>query len=249
MGCLPQHPAASAEWATRWLQIRRRRTGGAAASAAAASRSLSFLLLRRPLTPPCGSGWGGAARLDANWLEGAADGLIALTGGERGAVGSLLLEHAELAVKRLLRLKQIFADRLYAELQRQAGFDARIEAMTVDLAYHHALPLVATNEAFFAAADDYEAHDALLAIADGALLADDNRRRLGPDYCLQSQAHMSRLFADLPEALSNSVEIAKRCSFFPGKRDPILPKFVTGAEENTRCSMLARRWVLVAGRC
>ena len=75
---MPQHPAASAEWATRWLQNRRRRTGGVAARAAAASRNLSFLLLRRPLTPPCGSGWGGAARL-AGWAlcMGAASGVAA----------------------------------------------------------------------------------------------------------------------------------------------------------------------------
>ena len=174
---------------------------------------------------------GGAARLSAEWLTGSADGIIALTGAERGAVGSLLHEHLELAEKRLVKLKSLFGDRLYVELQRQLGYDARIEAMTVELAYRHELPLVATNEAFFASADDYEAHDALLAIADGALMADDNRRRLGPDFCLRSQTDMAALFADLPEALENTVEIARRCCFYPGKRDPILPKFVAGKGE------------------
>ena len=160
---------------------------------------------------------GGAARLGISWFEGAVDGVIALTGGARGAIGSLLLEHPELAETRLLRLKLLFGDRLYAELQRQQGFDPRIEALTIDLAYRHGVPLVAANEAFFGSAADYEAHDALLAIADGALMADDNRRRLGPDYCLQSQAHMTALFADLPEALANSVEIARRCHFLSGQ--------------------------------
>ena len=94
-----------------------------------------------------------------------------------------------------------------------------------DLAYRLDLPLVATNEAFFPARDDYEAHDALISIAEGAVIAADDRRRLSPDNYLKSQAEMAALFADIPEALDNTVEIARRCSYYPKTRNPILPRF------------------------
>ena len=92
----------------------------------------------------------------------------------------------------------------------------------------HELPLVATNEAFFPARDDYEAHDALIAIAEGSVVAADDRRRLSPDNFLKSQAEMAALFADLPEAIDNTVEIARRCSYYPKNRNPILPRFTGG---------------------
>src|SRR5690606_4441726 len=114
------------------------------------------------------------------------------------------------------------------ELERLQGYDRTLEAATVALAYEHCLPLVATNEAFFQKAEDFEAHDALIAIAEGTVIADDNRRRLTPDNHLRSQAEMAALFADLPEALDNTVEIAMRCSYFPQTHEPILPRF-TGA--------------------
>ncbi len=103
-----------------------------------------------------------------------------------------------------------------------------VEAKTIDLAYRHELPLVATNEAFFPAREDYEAHDALIAIAEGSVIAADDRRRLAPDNFLKSQEEMSALFADLPEAIDNTVEIARRCSYYPRKRNPILPRFTGG---------------------
>ena len=76
--------------------------------------------------------------------------------------------------------------------------------------------------------DDYDAHDALIAIAEGSVVAADNRRRLTPDNYLQSQAEMAALFADLPEAIDNTVEIARRCSYCPKTRKPILPRFTGG---------------------
>ena len=109
----------------------------------------------------------------------------------------------------------MFGDRLYVELERLAGYDRGIEAATIDLAYRHRLPLVATNEAFFPSRADYEAHDALIAIAEGSVVAEDNRRRLTPDNFLKSQKEMAELFADLPEAIDNTVEIARRCSYYP----------------------------------
>jgi DNA polymerase III subunit alpha len=165
--------------------------------------------------------------LPVTWLTAATDGIICLTGGAFGPVGTVVQEDPHQARTRLAALSALFGDRLYVEISRHGGYDRNIEALTVDLAYELGLPLVATNEAFFAGRDDYEAHDALLAIADGALLSEDVRRRLNSDYGLKSQAEMRELFADIPEALDNTVEIARRCAFYPEKRDPILPKFVS----------------------
>ncbi|HEV7254582.1 MAG TPA: DNA polymerase III subunit alpha [Mesorhizobium sp.] len=162
-------------------------------------------------------------------FEGMTEGLICLSGGPRGPVGAALAQgHPEQAEQRVLELKRLFGDRFYLELERIGGYDRRVEAATIQLAYTHGVPLVATNEAFFLSRDDFEAHDALLAIADGAVLAEDNRRRLSPDNHLRSQAEMAQLFADLPEAIDNTVEIARRCAFFPKTRAPILPRFTTG---------------------
>ncbi|MER9892970.1 DNA polymerase III subunit alpha [Mesorhizobium sp. M0119] len=172
-------------------------------------------------TPP-----GEAVHLTSEMLQGHSDGLICLTGGPRGPIGTALKEdRRELAETRLLALKGLFGDRLYVELERVSGYDRAIEQSSVDLAYRHDLPLVATNEAFFFSREDYEAHDALIAIAEGSVVAADNRRRLSPDHFLRSQADMARLFADLPEAIDNTVEIALRCSYYPKTRNPILPRF------------------------
>ncbi|MEP1929769.1 MAG: DNA polymerase III subunit alpha, partial [Roseibium sp.] len=97
------------------------------------------------------------------------------------------------------------------------------------------LPLVATNDVYFANTEMYEAHDALICIADGAYVdQQDDRRRLTPQHYFKSQQEMVTLFADLPEAIENTVEIAKRCAFQAFRRDPILPKFATDEVEELR---------------
>ncbi|WP_315928121.1 DNA polymerase III subunit alpha [Mesorhizobium sp. SP-1A] len=173
---------------------------------------------------------GEPAHVSVDMAASLADGLICMTGGPRGPIGTALKEdRRDLAEARLLKLKELFGDRLYVEVERVSGYDRAVEQATVELAYRHELPLVATNEAFFRSREDYEAHDALIAIAEGSVVAADNRRRLSPDNYLKSQAEMSALFADLPEALDNTVEIALRCSYYPQNRKPILPRFA-GAE-------------------
>ncbi|HHZ09689.1 MAG TPA: DNA polymerase III subunit alpha [Rhizobiales bacterium] len=172
-------------------------------------------------TPP-----GEAAHVRLDWLDGSAAGMICLTGGPRGPIGAAIASgHAALAETRLLCLASLFGDRLYVELERLSGYDRRIEAETIELAYRHDLPLVATNEAFFPSREDFEAHDALIAIAEGTVIAEDNRRRLTPDNHLRTQDEMAALFADLPEAIEHTVEIARRCSYYPKNRNPILPRF------------------------
>ena len=173
---------------------------------------------------------GEAAHARRGWLAEHAAGVICLTGGPRGPIGAALAANAPaLAEARLLYLRDCFDDRLYVELERLANYDRAVEAATVELAYRHELPLVATNEAFFQSAEDFEAHDALMAIAEGSVIAVDDRRRLTPDNHLKSQREMAMLFADLPEAIDNTVEIARRCSYYPLNRAPILPRFTTGA--------------------
>ncbi len=191
---------------------------------------------------------GEAIHLPVAALDGASGGLICLTGGERGPVGAALAgDHPAVAEARLSRLSALFGDRLYVELSRPQGYSRRIEAAMVGLAYRCELPLVATNEAFFPAREDFEAHDALIAIAEGAVIASDDRRRLTPDHHLKSQAEMSALFADLPEALDNTLEIARRVSFFPRNRAPILPRFAARdaagqeAAEEAEAAELARQ--------
>ncbi|MEZ2130286.1 MULTISPECIES: DNA polymerase III subunit alpha [unclassified Sinorhizobium] len=171
-----------------------------------------------------------AVHIRASWLDDlGTDGLIALTGSLTGPIDMALRDgHGAQAQARLLRLKQLFGDRLYVELQRHGTYDRRHEHRMITLAYEHDLPLVATNEAFFPTRDDYDAHDALMAVAHNAIVSDDNRFRLTPDHYLRSRADMAKLFADLPEALESTVEIARRCSFVLKTRKPILPRF-TGA--------------------
>ena len=165
-------------------------------------------------------------RIHDAWLDGHAAGIICLTGGPAGPVGAALSDgHDAVARRRLERLASLFGNRLYVELQRHGVYDRALEARTVALAYDLALPLVATNEAFFPGREDFEAHDALVAVAEGALLSSDDRRRLTPDHWLKPESDMVALFADLPEAVENTVEIARRCAFYPRTIKPILPRF------------------------
>ena len=105
--------------------------------------------------------------------------------------------------------------------------------MLIDLAYGKGVPLVATNEPYFATAQDYEAHDALICIAEGRLLAESDRRQLTPEHRFKTPRRDGRrCSADLPEALASTVEIAQRCAFRPRTHKPILPRFSTGDSGN-----------------
>jgi DNA polymerase-3 subunit alpha len=153
-------------------------------------------------------------------------GLIALTGGVKGPVARALLEgRAAVAEAGLEQLATAFDGRLYVELQRHGlPEEERVEEALIDLAYRRDLPLVATNEAFFAGAEVYDAHDALLCIADGAYVAQDARRKLTSDHRFKSAAEMRALFADLPEACDNTLVVAQRCGFMlEPVRKPTLP--------------------------
>ncbi len=164
--------------------------------------------------------------LDA--LAADAEALIALTGGPDGALDrAFALGRPEQARARLATLERFFDDRLYVEIQRHGLPQEReIEAQLLDLAYRRALPLVATNEPYFAQPADFEAHDALLCIAEGAVTSADDRRRVSPEHYFKTRVQMRALFADLEEAAANTLEIARRVSFRPQTRKPIMPRFI-----------------------
>ncbi len=174
-----------------------------------------------------------APHVEPDDLEAFAEGLIVLTGGPTGPIDKAIAAgRADLARKRLERLAEIFGDRLYVELQRHGVDEERAnEPVLIDFAYDLGLPLVATNEPFFAVREDFEAHDALIAIAEGRVIAEEDRRRLTPEHYFKSRAEMVALFADLPEALASTIEIARRCSYRTVKRKPLLPRFTgSGAD-------------------
>ena len=175
-------------------------------------------------------------------LEAHSDGLICLSGGPNGPVGMHLQGGQRPKAEALLKtLSAIYPDRLYVELQRHPGEGvwAEIERVTerghVELAYALDLPLVATNDVYFPKSDMYAAHDALICIAQGAYVdQSEPRRRLSPQHSFKSPEEMAALFADLPEALENTVEIARRCAFRAEMHDPILPKFADNEVEELR---------------
>ena len=154
-----------------------------------------------------------------------------MSGGPTGPLDrAFLADRPEAARDRLAALAPFFPNRFYVEIQRHGlESEQKVEPSLLDLAYGDGLPLVATNEPFFAEAADYDAHDALMCIADGAFVSQDDRRKLTPEHRFKTRAEMVALFADLPEAVRNSVEIALRCSYRPRTRKPILPSFAERA--------------------
>ena len=170
--------------------------------------------------------------VDEGVLLAHAGGLICLTGGPDGLFDRLLATNRSALAKEIIgNYINSFEDNIYVELQRYADTtNDAVEAGLIDLAYDLNLPLVATNQAYFASEDDYRAHDALICIAEGRYLNEADRRRLTPDHRLKSAEEMCALFADLPEALESTVEIAQRCAFRPTEHAPILPAFAPGDE-------------------
>ena len=158
----------------------------------------------------------GAPRIDRAWLTPeSTEGLIALSGGREGDVGRALQQSKTAEARGLLDFwKRLFPDRYYLEVTRTGrDEDEALVASTVTLAIDAALPIVATNDVRFLSSDDFESHEARVCIHEGALLADPARpRHYTREQYLRSPEEMIERFADLLEAIENSVEIAKRCS-------------------------------------
>jgi DNA polymerase-3 subunit alpha len=158
------------------------------------------------------------------------EGLILLSGGVDGPVDPLMAAGKVAEGQAVLaEMARVFGDRFYIELQRHGlPAQAAAEGELVAYAYEHDVPLVATNDVYFAKQSMHEAHEALLCIADGAFISQDERRRVTSEHWFKPASDMRALFADLPEACDNTLDIARRCAFMVKKRDPILPRFNTG---------------------
>ena len=161
-------------------------------------------------------------------LSKRAGGLIILTGGaNKGYIASPCADgQIDLAKARLGRLHDVFSDRLYIEIQRHGlSREMAAEPHLLEMAYDRNIPIVATNDCYFAKPEMAAAHEVLLCISQSVTLAEDDRRRETEHHYLKSAAEMSLVFEDLPEAIENTITIAKRCAFKVPSKAPILPAF------------------------
>lgn len=169
--------------------------------------------------------------IDRQWLTSLNEGLILLSGGVNGDIGKLLLRGNETLVNECLAFYQhYFPDRYYLELVRTGRPDEETYLhAAVQLATTKGIPVVATNDVRFISEDDFDAHEIRVAIHDGFTLDDPKRpRHYSAQQYLRSEEEMCALFADIPEALQNSVEIAKRCNVTIRLGEYFLPQFPTG---------------------
>ncbi|PSW72497.1 DNA polymerase III subunit alpha [Photobacterium sp. GB-50] len=169
--------------------------------------------------------------IDKEWLVNHREGLIILSGGKNGDVGKALLKGNQNMVDSLVAFYQThFPDSYYLELVRTGRADEEAYLhFAIELAEKADLPVVATNDVRLLTADQFDAHEIRVAIHDGYTLVDPNRPKLySAQQYLRSEEEMCELFADIPEALQNSVEIAKRCNVTVRLGEYFLPNFPTG---------------------
>ncbi|RWU11667.1 DNA polymerase III subunit alpha [Pseudidiomarina gelatinasegens] len=169
--------------------------------------------------------------INKEWLVDHQRGLLLLSGGREGDIGRKLLQNRADEARELLAFyQQHFADRFYLELLRtgRPGEDEYLHA-AVALAAESDVPVVATNEVMFLRAEDFNAHEVRVAVSDGYTLDDKRRpKKYSPEQYLKSADEMLELFSDIPEALANTVEIAKRCNVTVTLDKHVLPEFPTG---------------------
>ncbi|MEM1104779.1 MAG: DNA polymerase III subunit alpha [Pseudomonadota bacterium] len=172
----------------------------------------------------------GVPRLNPSHLMEDTEGLILLTGGVGGEVSQWLLKGKRKAAQETLEgLAAAYPGRIYVELTRHGeAAEAEVEPGLISLAYEVGLPLVATHDARFMAPSDAHAHDAMMCISHGRYLGEDDRPKVAPGQWLKTANEMCALFADLPEALDSTVEIARRCAVKSERHAPILPRFAKG---------------------
>ena len=170
----------------------------------------------------------GKPQINRTWLDAHSAGLIALSGGIEGDIGQALLAgHSEQAQALLLQWQQLFPDRFYLELHRTGQVDEEDYIQgALELAVNLQVPVVATNKVRFLKADEFEAHEVRACINQGRTLDDASRPKIYTNQqYLRTPAQMAELFSDIPEALKNTVEIAKRCNFKMTLGKTFLPNF------------------------
>ncbi|NRA42636.1 MAG: PHP domain-containing protein, partial [Pseudomonadales bacterium] len=175
-----------------------------------------------------GQTFGGDARIQWQWLEAHSEGVLALSGAKRGEIGQALLKSNQSEAEALLlKYQQLFQDRFYLELQRtQRSQDEQYLQAAVALAAQHHVPVVATNDVHFHQQAHFAAHESRVCIGDQVVLDDNSReRKYSEQQYLKSSEEMQQLFADIPTALQNSVEIAKRCNVQLHLGEYFLPEY------------------------
>lgn len=178
-----------------------------------------------------GSEVAGDPVLTLGQLEGRSDGLICLTGGADGALARLLAD-GQAADAMADRLEALFPGRLYIEISRSGEpVEQKSEAGLLKLAEARGLPIVGTAPVKFLTPDMHEAHDVLLCIADSSYVEADDRRKSNPQHWLKPGTDWHQLFADLPEAIANTLVVAQRCAVMTSGRKPILPRLAAGGED------------------
>ena len=177
---------------------------------------------------------GESLKLSYNRLVEYSDGLIVLSGGATGPIGVALLSgQKDRAEQIALELKYLFGDRFYMEISRHGEQEEDdTEDALLDIAYKHDIPIVATNNCFYLKREMARAHDILMCIAAIKYHDDPTRRILKPEYHFKSPAEMEALFADLPEAIENTVLIARRCAYSIKDSPPLLPHVEKGVDES-----------------
>jgi DNA polymerase-3 subunit alpha len=179
------------------------------------------------------------AYIDWAELESHSEGLICLSGGHIGPVGmALLQDQDDLAKSYATRMQKLFGDRFYMEIMRH-GLNSQIktEEPMLRIAADLDIPIVATNDVCFAGPENYEAADALSCVLQQTKIIDPERLRKNSEQYFKSPAEMAELFSDLPEAIENTIAIAKRCAFHVDTHSkPLLPRF--GDDFETECKML-----------
>ena len=186
------------------------------------------------------------ACIHVEWLEGNTNGIIALSGGRLGEIGqALLAANEELATERLKRFMQLFPDRFYLELQRTGRPDEeRYIQSVLPLAARMSCPVVATNDVRFVLQSDFEAHEIRVCIQQGYEVTNPKRPRdFSEQQYLRSESEMLELFADIPQALQNSVQIAISCNLDISLGDARLPDFPVpeGMDENDHLRAISVR--------
>jgi len=175
-------------------------------------------------------------------LAAHAEGVICLTGGAHGPLGKLIQSNRSSAAEAFAaRLAAMFPNRLYVEIQRHGSGgplrtapEEATEPGLIEIAYAQDLPLVASNDVYFETPEMFQTHDVFLCIGEGRYVNGSGRRQLTPEHYLKSAAEMAARFSDLPEAVENTVEIARRCACRPRTHDPILPRFADDEVEELR---------------
>lgn len=174
--------------------------------------------------------------IDFELLKTRSKGLIALSGGVDGIIGKLLLNNQDKTAKDLIEdLQKIFPESFYIELTRHGNREEKdLEKKFIDLAFKKNLPLVATNDTYFLNRDLHEAQDILSCIGEGKTIIEQDRKKNTAEQYFKSMEELEALFFDIPEAIENTVNIAKRCQIMAFERPPTLPKFSDNEDDELK---------------